>query len=127
MDQIKIYRCRLCGNIVVHLYDSGMPLTCCGEEMELVEPASEMASLEKHVPVVERFADKVIVSVGETPHPMTKDHYIEWILLQSKTGFQVHYLKPGDAPVFEFHIPEKITPIAVYAYCNIHGLWVKEL
>lgn len=127
MEQIKIYRCPHCGNIVVHLYNSGVPLVCCGEEMELLEPNVETASVEKHVPVIEVVEDKVCVTVGSTAHPMTREHYIEWILLQSKTGFQVHHFAPGQMPAFAFRIEKSVTPIAAYAYCNIHGLWVANV
>lgn len=127
MQEIKIYRCRHCGNIVVHLYDSGMPVACCGEDMELLRPDDESASIEKHIPVIEHVGNKVVVSVGKQIHPMTRDHYIEWIVVQWKDGFQVHYLTPGEAPVFETCVCSGITPVAAYAYCNIHGLWVTQV
>lgn len=124
MEGLKIYRCRKCGKIVIMVYPSGCPTMCCGEEMELLKPNTVDAAVEKHVPVVTRENNKVTVSIGSTPHPMIPEHYIEFIVLQSAKGFRVAYLNPGDAPCVDFLDDEPAT--AVYAYCNLHGLWKTE-
>lgn len=123
MDELKFYKCSVCGNIIVMIEKSGVPVHCCGKRMEEIRPNRQDASHEKHVPVVEIFRNQVLVSIGDAPHPMLDDHYIEWIVFQSETGFQIHYLQPGDPPCYEFHIQDKVIPINAFAYCNLHGLW----
>ena len=126
MSQIKYYRCNHCGNIVAMVEDKGVPLFCCGEKMELLEPNTTDAAVEKHVPVVEVEQDHVVIHVGSVEHPMTEEHYIEWIALATGNTVMVEKLHPGDAPgaCFKADISEGAT---VYAYCNLHGLWATEL
>ena len=76
---------------------------------------------EKHVPVIEQDGENVLVKVGSTEHPSLPAHYIEWILLETEQGFQIHYLKPGMKPEAAFKVNEKV--VAAYEYCNLHGLW----
>ncbi len=79
------------------------------------------AAFEKHVPVIEQNEDTVTVKVGSVEHPSIPEHYIEWILLETEMGFQIHYLKPGMKPEAAFKVNEKV--VAAYEYCNLHGLW----
>ena len=79
------------------------------------------AAFEKHVPVIEQNGDTVTVKVGSVEHPSMPEHYIEWILLETEMGFQIHYLKPGMKPEAAFKVNEKV--VAAYEYCNLHGLW----
>ena len=123
---MKFYKCSHCGNIIMFMENKGVPVMCCGSKMEELIPGSVDASAEKHVPVVFVSQDKVTVTVGEAEHPMIPEHYITWIALETDTGFQVKYLNPGEKPAADFSVSgEGIT--AVYAYCNIHGLWEKTL
>lgn len=69
---------------------------------------------------------KIEVVVGSVEHPMTDAHYIEWILLETDKGVQIRHLTPSDAPKAVFEIGEG-KPLAVYEYCNLHGLWKTEL
>ena len=124
---MKIYRCELCGNIVVKLVDSGAPLSCCGQTMTELVPNKTDAALEKHVPVVAVDGAKVTVSVGEVAHPMIETHYIQFILLETKKGFQMVSLKPGDEPKAEFAVADGDAAVAAYEFCNLHGLWMKEI
>jgi superoxide reductase len=94
--------------------------------MQLLVPNTSDGASEKHVPVIEVNGNKVVVKVGEVAHPMAEDHYIEWIALETKAGNQRHILKPGDKPETVFAIEEGDDVIAAYAYCNKHGLWLKE-
>ena len=121
--QVRVYRCRHCGNIAIKLVDSGVPMTCCGEAMEELSPASVEASVEKHVPVVTRDGDKVTVDVGSVAHPMTAEHYIQFVALETASGIQVKYLNPGEAPKAEFAVLPGAEVKKAYAYCNLHGLW----
>lgn len=123
MENLVFYRCPKCGNIVVYIKNSSIPVICCGQPMEEVVPNTEDASKEKHVPVVDLFSSSIMVSIGESPHPMIDSHHIEWICVQSSTGFQIHYLNPGEPPYYEFLMQESVRPKCVFAYCNLHGLW----
>ncbi len=123
MEQLKFFRCPTCGNIIVYVKNSSIPVFCCGKPMVELTANTEDASHEKHVPVVDIFKTSAMVSVGSDPHPMTNEHHIEWIAVQSETGFQIHYLKPGEPPCYEFQMQESVQPVAAYAYCNLHGLW----
>lgn len=125
--KLKFYRCRHCGNIISHLYDSGVRVVCCGEQMaELVANTVE-ASVEKHLPVVEIEENKVTVRVGSVEHPMTEEHHIAWIVLQTEKGNQRKILKAGEKPEACFKICCGDKVIAAYEYCNLHGLWKTEV
>ena len=124
---MKFYECSVCGQIVGIVKDTRRPLTCCDEEMLHLVPMSVDASHEKHVPVYEVNGNTVEVVVGSELHPMTASHYIEWIALETKLGNQRKVLKPGDEPYACFSVCEGDEVEAVYAYCNLHGLWKTEL
>lgn len=126
MQEKKFYLCKHCGNLMSLIHASGAPVSCCGEQMEELEANVVEASAEKHIPVITIDGSKVSVVVGETEHPMVEEHYIEWIYLQTEKGGQRKALNPGEEPKAEFCLVDD-TPIAVYAYCNIHGLWKKEV
>ena len=96
---------------------------CCGEAMQEIIPGTTDAAREKHVPVYEVKGNTVYVTVGSVEHPMTKEHYIEWISLKTKYGNQRKALSPGDAPRTCFAICEGDEVEEVYAYCNLHSLW----
>lgn len=122
MEQ-KFFICEHCGNIVAAVKMSGVPIVCCGENMKELIPGTTDAAVEKHVPVYSVDGSIVTVTVGAVEHPMTEAHYIEWISLQSRTGNQRKALKPGEAPKACFALCEGDAVEAVYAYCNLHGLW----
>jgi superoxide reductase len=124
---MKFYRCDHCGNIITKLNDSGVPVVCCGEPMKELVPASTDGALEKHVPAVSVEGSVVKVQVGEVKHPMLEEHFIQFIALETKNGFQIKNLKPGDEPAAEFVLSDGDSAVAAYEYCNLHGLWVKEL
>ena len=120
----KFYKCNICGNVIEKVVDSKVPVVCCGQKMEELIPNTVEASGEKHIPVVTFLDDNTIkVEVGSVHHPMLPEHYIEWVSLQTKYGNQRKALAPGDAPEVCFRICEGDEVEAVYAYCNLHGLW----
>jgi superoxide reductase len=121
--EMKFYRCEHCGQIVAIVKGTGVPIMCCGQAMSEIVPGTVDASLEKHVPVYEVNGNKVSVKVGAAEHPMVDEHYIEWVALQTKTGNQRKSLKPGEKPEVCFSICDGDEVVAVYAYCNLHGLW----
>jgi superoxide reductase len=122
MEQ-KFFICEHCGNIIAMVKDAGVPVVCCGQNMSELVPGTVDAAAEKHVPSYEVKGNMVYVTVGEVEHPMLDAHYIEWISLQTTGGNQRKGLKPGDAPKACFAICEGDEVEAVYAYCNLHGLW----
>ncbi len=122
----RFYICRHCGNLVGLINDAGVPMMCCGEKMEALVPNTTDAAGEKHLPVV-KIEDNVLhVNVGEINHPMVNEHFIEWIYVQTENGGQRRCLRPDEAPEATFCICSD-KPVAVYAYCNIHGLWMTEI
>ncbi|MBQ6066366.1 MAG: desulfoferrodoxin [Clostridia bacterium] len=120
---MKFYRCAHCGKIIAVVKESGVPVMCCGQKMQEIVPGTTDAAVEKHVPVYEVKDNVVTVTVGSVAHPMTEEHYIEWVSLQTKGGNQRKALKPGDAPQVRFAILDGDEVEAVYAYCNLHSLW----
>lgn len=119
----KFFRCSHCGNIIMKVEESGVPVICCGEPMRELIGGTVDASREKHVPVYKVDGDMVHVKVGGVEHPSTKEHYIQWIGLSTDTGVQIRYLKPEEKPeaCFRLCCGEKVEE--VFCYCNLHGLW----
>ena len=122
MEQ-KFYVCSHCGNIIAKVKDVGVPVMCCGQKMTEIVPGTTEASQEKHIPVYQVEGNIVTVRVGAVDHPMTAEHLIEWVSLQTKQGNQRKVLTPGQEPVVRFALCEGDEVEAVYAYCNLHGLW----
>lgn len=157
MSESLFYRCEVCGNIVGLIKSGCGTLECCGQTMTKLVANSTDAAKEKHVPVVIQDGRKLKVSVGSIAHPMTADHFIEWIAFVTNGKVEMTYLKPGKEPKAEFNYyssEEKVAfngtddddvpncegqpcnfvytdcPInkgTVYAYCNLHGLWKTDL
>ena len=108
------------------IHSSGVPMMCCGQKMTKLEAGVVEASREKHIPEVKVDGNVVSVIVGSVVHPMSEEHSIEWIYLETDKGGQRKCLKPGEAPEAKFIIADE-KPVAVYAYCNLHGLWKAEI
>ena len=123
---MKFYVCEHCGNKVTFVEDKGVPVVCCGQKMTELVANTVDASQEKHVPVVERDGNKLVVKVGSVEHPMAEEHSIQWIVVETKQGSMIKYLKPGEKPEAEFEVSAE-DAVAVYEYCNLHGLWKTEL
>lgn len=120
--ELKFFRCKHCGNVVVKFVDSGVTPFCCGTPMSVIHPATEDEGQEKHLPVVERIDERTLeVKVGAVPHPMLKEHHIQFVTLETERGIQTLWLDPGDHPKAIFCCSSK--PVAVYEFCNVHGLW----
>ena len=126
MCEHRFYVCKHCGNLVGMIHSSGAQMICCGDPMTELVPNTVDASHEKHVPQVAVDGNKVTVKVGSVAHPMTEEHLIQWIYLQTAEGGQRKCLVAGDAPEATFSLNDD-KPVAVYAYCNLHGLWMTEL
>ncbi len=126
MKKTKFYICPTCRNTVEMIYDTDIKLFCCGEEMQELVPNTVEASGEKHIPAVKVSEEIVEVNVGSVNHPMEEVHWIEWVQLVTDKGIYRKHLKPGEAPNVKFLVGAE-KPMAVYAYCNLHGLWKTEL
>ena len=126
MKETKFFICEHCGNIIGVIHDAGVPMMCCGQKMTQLVPGTVEASVEKHLPVVKVDGDKVMVEIGSAPHPMAEEHSILWVYLQTDKGGQRKNLAVGEAPRAEFALADE-KPVAVYAYCNLHGLWKTEI
>jgi superoxide reductase len=126
MKNTKFYICPVCRNTVEMVYDTDIALYCCGEKMVELIPNTVEASEEKHIPTVKVADDMVEVNVGSVDHPMEAVHWIEWVQLVTDRGSYRKWLKPGQAPTAKFLLDGE-KPEAVYAYCNLHGLWKTEL
>lgn len=127
MCKTKFFVCETCGNLVNLMIEGGGTLVCCGKEMKELVPNTVDAAVEKHVPVVEIEGNKVTVKIGSVTHPMTEEHYIQWIYLETKEGIQAKCLQPGEEPKAVFVLNEGNEVVSAYEYCNLHGLWKKEV
>lgn len=122
---MRFYKCPVCGKIVTMIEEKPIPTMCCGKPMEEIVPGTVEASEEKHIPVVEINQKNITVKIGEVEHPMIPEHYIQWIAIETKEGFQLKYLTPDDSPKAEFALSNGDEFVSAYEYCNIHGLWKK--
>lgn len=123
MAEQKFFKCEKCGNLVGTIKNSGVPMICCGEKMHELVAKTQDEGQEKHLPVVIINDNTVEVKIGSTPHPMTKEHCIEWVYLQVAKGGQRKALDYNGSPEISFCLGKDDEPIAVFAHCNIHGLW----
>jgi len=124
----QVYVCDVCGNVVEVVRAKAGALVCCGKPMRLFEENTVDAATEKHVPVLETVDNGILVKVGDIPHPMAEDHYIEWIeVSMSGKVLARKYLEPGDPPQALFPpCPEGGGEITARALCNLHGLWKSQ-
>ena len=121
----EIYVCEICGNTVATIYGSAGTLVCCNQNMNKLEEQEAEMKTEKHVPMIEVDGNKVTVTVGSTIHPMTDEHWIEWIEILTDDGKSYRqFLNPGDEPIAVFLVESKI--VNAREHCNLHGLWVNK-
>ena len=125
MCENKFYICEHCGNLIGMIHDAGIPMMCCGQKMTKLEPGTVEASHEKHIPVVKVDGNTVKVEIGSVAHPMVEEHSILWVYLHTDKGGQRKCLEIGEQPAVTFALSDE-RPIAAYAYCNIHGLWMSK-
>ena len=119
--KLEVYKCMACGNIVEVLHGADGELICCGSPMKLMTESTADSATEKHVPVIEKIEGGYKVTVGSTLHPMTEEHYIEWIELLADGKAYRQFLAPGQDPIATFNI--EADAVSAREYCNIHGLW----
>ena len=119
--RLDIYKCSACGNIVEVVHGGDGELVCCGEPMKRLTESTADAATEKHVPVIEKVDGGYKVKVGSVPHPMTDEHYIEWIELLADGCAYRQFLEPGQAAEAFFCIEAE--SVSARELCNVHGLW----
>ena len=124
--ELTIYKCNLCGNVLIPAIDSGVVPVCCGATMESLVAGIEN---EKHVPIIERDPDgkHVVVKVSTLTHPMEEEHFIQFIVLMRGDRFGVVNLKPGDEPQAKFAFDDNTGPFVAYEFCNLHGLFIGKI
>ena len=122
----KFLLCKICGNLIGIIKDESVPLVCCGQEMTLLVPNTEEASTEKHLPAIAASGSSISVQVGSTFHPMEEGHHITFVYVETENGGQRKCLDIGAEPKVTFCFDDD-KPVAVYAYCNLHGLWKTEV
>jgi superoxide reductase len=105
------------------IHDGPGQLVCCNQPMTLQEENTVDAAKEKHVPVIEKTAEGILVKVGSVEHPMQDSHFIEWIQLLADGKAYRQFLNPGEKPVAVFKVEGK--DLSAREYCNLHGLWKK--
>ena len=121
----KFYKCAHCGNVIMKVVDSKVPVVCCGEKMQELIPGTVDASVEKHLPVVTVLDETTIkVEVGSVAHPMLPEHHISFIYVETENGGIRVDLK--DKPEAVISLGNE-RAVAVYEYCNLHGLWKADI
>jgi superoxide reductase len=126
MEKSRFFICEKCGNIIGEIHSSGVPMSCCGQEMKELIPNTVDAAVEKHLPVVSIDENNVSIQIGSVEHPMTEQHYIQWVYILTEHGGQRKSFSPDDKPKVTFALSDD-KAIAAFAYCNLHGLWKTDI
>ena len=121
--KVQFFICNHCGNIIDMIKNQGVPIKCCSENMKEITAGASEGAKEKHTPVYRINGETVTVSVGETEHPMTPEHYIDWVCIETEEGFQFKKLKSDMPAKASFLLTEDDNFKAAYAFCNLHSLW----
>jgi superoxide reductase len=119
-----VYKCEVCGNIIKVVHASGGMLVCCGKPMMLQQEKTADRGEEKHVPVIGKSADGILVKVGSIPHPTEEKHSIEWIEVRTGNAVYIRGLNAGKKPDASFSVADMNAKAR--AYCNMHGLWTNK-
>lgn len=130
MEKLKFYVCEHCGQVIVKVKDTSVPVICCGSPMKELMANTTDAAQEKHVPVVTINGKDVEVRVGSTLHPMTEEHYISHFILETNKAvreIKINNPTMQSEPIVHFTIDEGEVVKNAYAYCNLHSLWKTEV
>ena len=122
---VKFYKCAHCGNVIIKVVDSGVKVVCCGQQMDELVANTVDAATEKHIPVVTSTENGCLhIEVGSVLHPMLPEHHIAFVYVETDNGgIRVDLT---DKPAADVCV-ENAKPLAVYEYCNLHGLWKTDL
>lgn len=122
---MKFYYCEHCKNLELVMHDGGPTPVCCGETMTVLTANTTEATKEKHLPIIQKNQPKAVIQVGEVEHPITTEHLIEWIAATDGNTIEIKHLTASDQPVMQSNF-DSSAKLSVYAYCNLHGLWLTE-
>lgn len=121
------YACESCHICIEEICGNSGDFTCCGTKLDKLHANTSDGAHEKHLPVVKQDGNRITVKVGDILHPMTEEHSIEWIYLQTEHGSQRINLSATGEPAATFLLSDGDRAIAAYAYCNLHGFWKTEI
>ncbi|MFW6040286.1 MAG: desulfoferrodoxin [Thermoplasmatota archaeon] len=126
-EELQVYKCNICGNVVEVLHGGKGELVCCGEPMELLKEKYEEEDNEMHLPEIDRTERGFFLKIGLIRHPMQNSHHIEWVEVKMDDG-TIHRktLSPGDIPEVYFGLDHDDL-IEVRVYCNTHELWKQNM
>lgn len=141
---MSLFVCKACG----HVEFGEAPDSCptCGAAKGAFKPddnlfiESQEKSKEaavKHIPSVkvvkecklipEESCVDVIVRIGETLHPMTQEHAIQFIDCYVDDRYVSRMLlTPGVNPSAVFHLRAEGSKVRIVENCNLHGHWQAE-
>jgi superoxide reductase len=123
----ELYVCSICGNVVEVVNPGATALVCCNKPMDKLEAGIKDASLEKHVPIIEKVSEGIKVKVGSVAHPMEEKHFIRFIEVLTKDQVLRAELVPNQAPEAVFLLNKSDEVVEVREYCTIHGLWKADV
>ena len=113
-------------DIVEVIASNGCEISCDNKPMKELVANSTDAAQEKHVPQFQINGNIVKVDVGSVKHPMEEAHMIGWVYIVTNQGAQRKFLKANTDPGIEFALCPDEQLQEVYAYCNLHGLWMTK-
>ena len=127
MKETAFYACDQCKVLIEKISGRNEDFSCGGKALKKLEANTSEGAKEKHLPVVEQNGSQITVKVGSVFHPMTEEHSIEWVYLETERGGQRMMLRPDEEPVAVFALAHGDRAVAAYAYCNLHGFWKTQL
>ena len=116
LRRMGFYVCPVCGNVITAVGKGSF--SCCGIPLPVQEAQPEDNA---HTITVEPVEDEICVTIA---HPMTKSHYISFIVWVSNDRAELVKLYPEQDITVRF---KKRGHGTVYAYCNRDGLFSKRL
>lgn len=116
MKKIQFYVCPICGNVITAVGEGHF--SCCG----ITLPKQEAESIdEEHSVFVETIDDEYSITMQ---HSMNKEHYVSFIAYITTGSVEIIKLYPEQDVSVRFR---KKGHGILYAYCNRHGLFRKNI
>lgn len=121
-------KCDTCGQVIGIIKNKDNQIVCCGKVMsEIVPQETEDFLGEKHIPIFFIKHKKLFIQVGSNEHPTSLDHHIEWVAVKTNVRHQRIPLFPGERARIMIPLVCGEEVLEIYAYCNIHGLWKRNV
>lgn len=128
MKQLRIFAGEGCEDVIEAICAKpDTTFTCHGRDMKELTANTSEGAAEKHLPAVEQDGCHITVTVGSTAHPMTAEHSINFVFLETEKGIQRVHLDAEGEPKACFAVAKGDRPVAAYAYCNLHGFWKTDI